>query len=84
MNQTRDGPSAAVRLVLFLQVTSMISFRLVRAVLARAGLFGPHRPHIDRVWIRSRVDRRTLTTDPSGRRQGRVISRRAPRAGCCD
>jgi hypothetical protein len=41
MNQTRDASSAAVRLVLFPQVTSMISFRLVRAVLTRAGLFGP-------------------------------------------
>lgn len=41
MNQTRDGPSAGIRLVLFAQVTSMISFRLVRRVVTRAGLFGP-------------------------------------------
>lgn len=49
MNQTRDGPSAAVRLVLSPQAGSMISFRPVRAVLARGGHSGPtsapHRPH---------------------------------------
>lgn len=41
MNQTRDGASAAVRLMLFPQVASMITFQLVRPVLTRAGLFVP-------------------------------------------